>query len=649
MWELSSSDTDREDQAQPEVETSSVKDPMMELRRLILEPEQEKIETLEERLTDPDLYAKDLSKSLPKAILLSAKEGNQLTTALLPTVAEIIKISVKKDLSTFVDALFPVMGPAIRKAIAESFKQMIQSLNTALEQSFSLQGLKWRFEAARTGKSFAEIALLHSLVYRVEQVFLIQRESGILIQHASSLDEAFQDADLVSAMLTAIQDFVHDSFSQDSEGPLETVQMGEITLWIEQGPKAILAGAIRGNAPEEFRLKFKDALESIHLEKQKELEQFEGDATLFDSTQPYLEACLDIQVRQKKKKVSLLLPLIVIILIAGLGSFGYLTYREKRHQAEYLSFLGAQKGIVVTSAETRSGRLIISGLRDPLANSPETLVAQSKLSPKKVVHQFKPYQALHPDFVLQRARQSLRPPASVTLTLNNGILNASGDAPYQWILDARTLLPALSGIQQLNEDNLANADLRSLSPPATVDFYLKEGHLTARGKASNAWIRETRKHVLKIEGIDRYSDSEVVNLDAAELASIRAKLEGVVVRFQFNTTGHTPEQTAGMISIRHDIQRFIDLAISIGKDPFVEIIGHTDRSGSEQRSLELSLARADYVKDKLVSDGIRPEYLSAVGVGWKEPVKEEITDTDKEINRSVTLRLHLDGPHRKGF
>ena len=622
---------------------------MTELRRLILGPEQEKIETLENRLNDPDIFSKDLSKSLPQAIVLSSKEDNRLTTALLPTVAEIVRILVKKDLSTFVDALFPVMGPAIRKAISESFKQMIQSLNATLERSFSLQGLQWRLEAARTGKTFAEVVLLHSLVYRVEQVFLIHRESGLLLQHASSIDEAFQDADLVSSMLTAIQDFVRDSFNQDAGQSLETVQMGDITLWIEQGPKAILAGAIQGNAPEGLRLKFKDALESIHLEKQVELEQFDGDAAVFDSTRPFLEDCLEIKLRREKKKKPLLLPLLVIVLIVGLLSYGFLAYRESRRQADYVSLLAIQKGIVITAAEKMDGRLVISGLRDPLAVSPQTLVLQSQLSPAKVVHRFKAYQALHPDFVLKRAIRALRPPASVTLTLENDILQAKGTAPYQWILDARRLLPALSGIHQLDEKDLVNASLHDLSPPPTVNFSLIDGHLTARGKASNAWIKETRRQVNEIGGIDRYTDSEVVDLDAVELESIRLKLGGIIFQFQFNTTGHTPEQTADFDIIRENIQRFIELAILIGKNPFVEIVGHTDRSGSEQRNLELSLARAVYVRDELVSSGILAEYLGVLGVGWKEPVKQEKTEADKEINRSVTFRLYLNGPVDKGF
>ena len=63
---------------------------------------------------------------------------------------------------------------------------MLESLNTTLEHSLSWRSLRWRLDARRTGKSFAEIVLLNTLVYRVEQVFLIHRPSGLLLQHLTA-------------------------------------------------------------------------------------------------------------------------------------------------------------------------------------------------------------------------------------------------------------------------------------------------------------------------------------------------------------------------------------------------------------------------------------------------------------------------------
>ena len=78
------------------------------------------------------------------------------------------------------------MGPAIRQAIRQALQSLTQSLNQTVEHSFSLKGLRWRIEAWTTGRPFAEVVLLHTLRYRVEQAFLIHRDTGLLLQHVAT-------------------------------------------------------------------------------------------------------------------------------------------------------------------------------------------------------------------------------------------------------------------------------------------------------------------------------------------------------------------------------------------------------------------------------------------------------------------------------
>src|SRR5439155_13730780 len=113
-----------------------------------------------------------------------------------------------------------------------------------------------------------------------------------------------QDGDMVSGMLTAIQDFVHDSFGMQKGDALETMKVGELNVWIEQGPKAILAGVIRGNAPKELRSTFQDAIENIHEEQGEALGSFDGDAAPFEAIKHHLENCLQAQYEIKEEKTS---------------------------------------------------------------------------------------------------------------------------------------------------------------------------------------------------------------------------------------------------------------------------------------------------------------------------------------------------------
>src|SRR4029434_1356780 len=138
----------------------------------------------------------------------------------------------------------------------------------------SWRSLRWRLDARRTGKSFAEIVLLNTLVYRVEQVFLIHRPSGLLLQHIAAEGISVQDGDMVSGMLTAIRDFVQDSFHVSDEEGLQTLKVGGLSVWIEQGPHALVAVVIRGTAPPDLRATLQRAVESVHAQYSDLLESF---------------------------------------------------------------------------------------------------------------------------------------------------------------------------------------------------------------------------------------------------------------------------------------------------------------------------------------------------------------------------------------
>ena len=106
----------------------------------------------------------------------------------------------QKNPQPLADAIFPIMGPAIRKAISTALSGMVQNFNQTLTHSMSAQGLSWRWEALRTGRSFSEVVLVRTLLFRVEQVFLIHKETGLLLCQVSAPNAAMQDADMVSGM-----------------------------------------------------------------------------------------------------------------------------------------------------------------------------------------------------------------------------------------------------------------------------------------------------------------------------------------------------------------------------------------------------------------------------------------------------------------
>lgn len=561
-------------------------DELIEIRRLIVGPERARLAGIEERLDNPKLLAKDISRVLPEAVVLRSSQDKKFVTALTPALEEVIRSSIKRDPKALVSALFPVIGPAIRKAITETLRGMLQSLNQALEKSLSLDGLKWRLEAIRTGKSFAEVVLLHNLVYRVEQVFLIHRETGLLLQHAVGAEVAFQDADMVSGMLTAIQDFVRDSFGVHSEDAIETIQIGALTVWVMQGPELVLAAAIRGTAPEELKLDFQETLENIHLEQGQILESFDGDTAPFEEIRPHLEACLQVRYKEKKQKLSPFLWVILAVLLVALGVWGFFSVRNHILWTEYLEKINAQRGIVVTETGKRNGHYYIAGFRDPLAIDPRALLKESKLDSKKIKSNWESYYSLHPEFVIARVKKILKPPGTVSLELKDTVLHAAGFAPHEWIGKARSLAQVIPGIVVFREEGLVDTDMQSLA-------------------ASKKWIEE--QSLLFPES--------AAGLAEGQDDTVRALVQGI-----------------------RDLQGRARL---LGKRLSVEIKGHTDQSGSEEYNLVLSRERADSARSVLIAEGLRGIDLKTVGVGNSEPVRREATEQDRKSNRRVSFNIIL--------
>jgi OOP family OmpA-OmpF porin len=435
------------------------------LRELILVEERRRLEALEHRLNDPATRAEDIGSVLAEAMAIRVKRDKQLGRVLSPLVEEGLMRSVRENPKVLAEALFPVIGPAIRRAVSNLLEQMLQGVNRTLEYSVSPRGLSWRLEAIRTGRPFAEIVLLRTLAYRVEEALLIHRETGLPLVQVSRDPGRADDAPLVSGMLTALEDFARDSF-RTAEGELHTFEVGDLTVVVEQGPYALLACAVRGQPPKDLSNLFQDALEAIHLRFSEPLEAFQGDAAPFEEARPILEMCLETRFRDDDRKEAAkveaqkqagpgfprwLAWLAGLAVVAGLVVWIVLGRLETNRWSAYLERLRAQPGLVVVGEGWHNGKRFVSGLRDPLAADPNSLIGPSGLRANQIAASWTPYQALEPRFVLERARRALEAPSGVSLKLQDGVLIASGMATQAWVARARNLSKAIAGVQQLDD------------------------------------------------------------------------------------------------------------------------------------------------------------------------------------------------------
>jgi outer membrane protein OmpA-like peptidoglycan-associated protein len=570
-------------------ESANGGDPLEELRHLIIAPEQEDLAKLHDRIENPELRVQDVSAVLPEAIRLRREQDGEeaLGEALTPSVELALRDSVRKDPGTLADALFPVMGPAIRRSILQTLRALFDSFNQTMEQSLSLRGLKWRFEALRTGRSFSEVVLMHSLLFRVEQVFLIHKKTGLPLAHIVAPAVAIQDPGLVSGMLSAIQNFVHDSFNSPQGEGVEKLNVGELEVWVEDGPYAILAAVIRGMAPPDFRSTMVETLELLHRKFSTAMERFDGETAPIASAVDDLSACLDS--RYKEKPIARPKPyVLVFVSVLALLAVGWLSVRwwQDHQWGRFVDSLRAQPGIVVTSFERQGGRFAISGLRDPLSSDPQLLARSAGLDTRKAEFHWASYYALDDAIVQQRSNSLLLPPSGVKLSAQNGVLHVEGQAPSIWIADLNAKAPLLAGV-------------REVDPSRLVD----------ENQAASDRLKKTlEQQVIEFP----VGGAETSEAERQSLHELGAKINGLL---QTNP------------AVQHGL--------------LLTIIGHSDSTGPEATNVPLSKLRAERVRSILLGEGLPKELLVAKGVASSEPLQSETTEQARQINRSVTFRVTL--------
>ena len=83
-----------------------------------------------------------------------------------------------------------------------------------------------------------------------------------------------------------------------------------------------------------------------------------------------------------------------------------------------------------------------------------------------------------------------------------------------------------------------------------------------------------------------------------------------------------------------------DIAARLEKKPAmsIDIQGHTDNIGSAESNKELSLRRAQAVKNYLIGKGIMPNRMTTEGFGFDKPVALNGTEAGRALNRRVEIK-----------
>jgi len=213
------------------------------------------------------------------------------------------------------------------------------------------------------------------------------------------------------------------------------------------------------------------------------------------------------------------------------------------------------------------------------------------------------------------------------------------------------------------EGKQAIADYRETLRPELAQAYagVVVGHTDSTGdpkynlglskrRAENVrqYLISTGVDADKLRIIGRGDKDPIASNDTAEGRAQNRRVELVVIgemraldAFRFPSVALFPRRSAEITPMGEDLleKNIQDARDQLRRATYIEVVGHTDDVGDEDYNLELSLQRAEAVRDYLLSEGVDPSKIATVGMGEGMPIVSNNTPEGRAENRRVEVLL----------
>lgn len=337
----------------------------------------------------PEAISKSLAPELAFCITEQIRlDENAIAEALGSEIGRAVRTQIELDKDAMVDALYPVIGNTISKYMVE----VVQDINQKVDSTLSPEGIKRKIQAKVQGISEAELIFRESIGYYVQAVFLIDKDSGIVIHESKRAEDQHLDSGMIAGMLTAIRSFANDCIVSGSE--LDEINYGDFQIPIEVAGYCYLAVVVKGEPSKEFRARIRKVLGEIIQKHGAEISNFEGNR---DIISPKIRHRLNSLLESEEQKLEsaksssrILVWIMIFVLSVVLIPLGIANYRAGfAHNIEQITLnkLDAAPELSIYRLEpyVNQGKLTISGklpnqyLRDQAVNITQEIASRNNL------------------------------------------------------------------------------------------------------------------------------------------------------------------------------------------------------------------------------------------------------------------------------
>lgn len=223
---------------------------MHKLREILLHDDREALQQLRDELDNPERLSKKVSPIIDEHINFMKQH---FPVEFKNAVNKIVEQKIRDSQQELLNVIYPALGLMIRKYISHQIQLMKEKIEDQIRRTTNATLIWRKIRTSIFGVSESDLMIATAEKPTVEEVFIIERESGLL-KGSASLRPAF-NRDVVAGMLTAIKAFVEDAFEKESQ-ELELVQYGTYQIILHNFGTYYIALAVSGllSAGEKDRL-----------------------------------------------------------------------------------------------------------------------------------------------------------------------------------------------------------------------------------------------------------------------------------------------------------------------------------------------------------------------------------------------------------
>ncbi|HWM50542.1 MAG TPA: Ig-like domain-containing protein [Thermoplasmata archaeon] len=127
----------------------------------------------------------------------------------------------------------------------------------------------------------------------LEDLFLLNHKDGLLIKHETRRLRPDVDTDILTGMLTAVQQFVKDALRGDDYADLNEMTVGQMHILIGRGKWLVLAARIEGDGSPPWTASIERCIKDMEDHHWDQLEDWDGDMAIARVLTPYLKKLID--------------------------------------------------------------------------------------------------------------------------------------------------------------------------------------------------------------------------------------------------------------------------------------------------------------------------------------------------------------------